>query len=160
MSRLSRRQWIGVALGGAAAALVGERWWRTANPNVIAAGATPITVYASPSCSCCHRWIGNLRENEFHVTVESLADVTPVKRKLGVPESLWSCHTGMVEGYAVEGHVPPEVIQNMLAERPAIAGVSVPGMPSGAPGMEGPVKDRYDVMAFTRSGDARVYAVR
>ena len=159
-SRISRRAWIGIAFGGAATALVGERWWRTANPGVIAADATPITVYASPSCSCCHKWIGHLEDNGFHVTIESLVDVTPVKRKLGVPDALWSCHTGMVAGYTVEGHVPADLIQKMLAERPAIAGLSAPGMPNGSPGMEGTAKDRYEIMAFTRAGDTEVYAAR
>lgn len=157
-SRLSRRSWIGIALGGAATALVGERWWQSANPAVIAADATPIAVYASPSCNCCHKWIGYLEDNGFHVTVESLVDVTPIKQKLRIPEALWSCHTGMVEGYTVEG--PADLVQKMLTERPAIAGLSVPGMPNGSPGMEGGGKDRYEIVAFRRTGETEVYAVR
>jgi hypothetical protein len=159
-SGISRRAWLGIALGGAATALIGERWWRSMNPAVIAADATPITVYASPSCACCHTWIAHLEENRFHVTRESVTDVGPVKRTLAIPESLWSCHTGMVAGYAVEGHVPADLIQKLLADRPAIAGLAVPGMPSGSPGMEAAIKDRYEVISFTRNGDTAVYAVR
>lgn len=157
---LSRRTWVGVALGGAVTALVGERWWRSANPAVIAADATPMTVYASPTCSCCHKWVAHLRRIGFHVTVENLVDVTPVKRQFGVPESLWSCHTAMVQGYAVEGHVPGDLIQKVVRERPPIAGLAVPGMPSGSPGMEGPRNASYQVVAYSRNGDSEVYAIR
>lgn len=157
---MSRRAWIGIAFGGAATALVGERWWRYSNPRVIAASETPMTVYASPSCGCCHKWVGHLEQSGFHVTVESVSDVTPIKSKLGVPKDLWSCHSGMVEGYAIEGHVPADLIQRLLAERPNIAGIATPGMPNGAPGMEGATTDRYEVIAFTRSGETSVYATR
>lgn len=157
---LSRRAWIGVAVGSAAAALLGERWWRTATPSVIAAGATPITVYSSPSCGCCHKWVKHLARNKFHVTVESVSDVTPVKTRFGIPEPLWSCHTAIVDGYAVEGHVPADLIAKMLSERLAIAGIAVPGMPNGSPGMEGLTKDRYEIITFTRAGTTAVYAVR
>lgn len=157
---LSRRAWLGIALGGAATALIGERWWRNANPGVIAADETPITVYASPSCSCCHKWVSHLEQNGFHVTLEKVVDVTPIKRQFGVPDSLWSCHTAMVHAYAIEGHVPADLIQRVTRERPEIAGLAVPGMPSGSPGMEGPRKDRYEVIAFARDGATRTYAVR
>jgi hypothetical protein len=155
---LSRRAWIGVATGGAALALIGERWWRssqTADPAL-----TPITVYASPACSCCGAWVAQLENNGFRVTSENAPDVSAFKRKYGVPEKLWSCHTAVVEGYVVEGHVPADLIHKMIKERPAIAGLAVPGMPAGSPGMEGPSKDRYDVIGFTRTGSTEVYATR
>ncbi len=148
------------ALGGAAATLLGERWWRAATRSAIAADATPITVYSSSSCGCCHKRMKHLERNKFHVTVESVSGVTPVKTRFGIPEPLWSCHTAMVDGYAVEGHVPADVIEKMLSERPAIAGIAVPGMPNGSPGMEGFTKDRYEVDSFTRTGTTSVYAVR
>lgn len=160
VSRLSRRQWMGLGLGGVAVALVGDRWWRARTPDAMVPGTTPITVYASPSCGCCGSWMAHLRDNGFHVTVVSLADVAPVKRQLGIPEQLWSCHSGMVAGYAVEGHVPADLLRRVLGERPAIAGLSVPGMPSGSPGMEGATRDRYNVIAFTSSGQETVYATR
>ena len=157
---MSRRAWLGVAAGGAVVTLLGERWWRTANPAVLAADATPITVYASPTCNCCHKWVKHLERNSFLVTVENLADVTTVKRRIGVPEGLWSCHTAMVAGYAVEGHVPADVILKLLRERPAFAGIAAPGMPAGAPGMEGAGKDAYDILAFDKDGQTQVYASR
>jgi hypothetical protein len=101
-----------------------------------------------------------MKDNGFLVTVESVSDVSPLKQQFGIPEDLWSCHTGMVGGYAVEGHVPADLIQKMLAERPDIAGIAAPGMPNGSPGMEGPTKDVYNVMSFTRSGKTELYAVR
>lgn len=156
---LSRRAWVGIAVGGAAAALAGERWWRASNPRVVA-DATPITVYASPSCTCCHRWVPHLEDHGFLVTVEKVVDVTPIKRKLGVPQALWSCHTAMVATLAVEGHVPADLIQRALRERPRVAGLAAPGMPRGSPGMEGATKDTYEIVAFTVDGESDVYAVR
>ena len=91
---------------------------------------------------------------------ELVIDVTPRKRKHRVPDRLWSCHTGLVDGYAAEGHVPADVRRKRIGERPAIAGIAVPGMPSGSPGMEGASKERYDVIAFTRDGGTEVYATR
>ena len=155
---LSRRAWIGLVAGGAAAALVGERWWRSANP--VDPTLTPITVYASRTCTCCHKWVGHLEDNRFRVIAETAADVTPFKRKYGVPEDLWSCHTATVEGYVVEGHVPADVIERLLKERPAVAGIAAPGMPNGSPGMEGTRKEPYEIVSFTRSGETAVYARR
>ena len=157
---MSRRAWLGFSLGGAVVALGAERWWNWNNPRTIDANATPILVYASPSCGCCQQWMKHLESNGFDVTKELVADVTPLKKKYGVPEDLWSCHTAIVDGYAVEGHVPADLIQKMLTERPSIAGLAAPGMPNGAPGMEGASRDRYEIIAFTRSGTTEVYAVR
>ena len=159
-SILTRRAWLGVAAGGAVLALGAERWWRFANTATIDANATPILVYASPSCSCCHAWMQHLESNGFHVTREFLSDVTPLKQKLSVPERLWSCHTAVADGYTIEGHVPADLVQKLLAERPAALGLAVPGMPKGAPGMEEVSKEKYDVIAFTRAGDTHIYAVR
>lgn len=160
LRRLTRRAWISVAIGSAVVALGGERWWRWANPGTIDVDTTPILVYASPSCSCCHAWMNHLEANGFRVSKELVIDVTPLKRKYGVPQSLWSCHTAIVEGYTVEGHVPADVIQKVLAARPTFAGLAVAGMPNGSPGMEGAIKDNYDVMSFTRTGEMDVYAAQ
>ena len=93
--------------------------------------------------------------------VKETDELTPIKRQAGVPDSLVSCHTGMVKGYAVEGHVPADLIKKLLAERPAVAGLAVPGMPKGAPGMEmGGQKDSYRVLTFTKDGKTAVYAER
>ena len=158
--RMTRRAWLGVALGGAALALGAERWWRSANPGTVHAGTTPILVFANPSCACCHAWMDHLEANGFRASREVVADVTPLKRKYHVPDRLWSCHTGLVDGYAVEGHVPADVLRKLIAERPDVAGIAVPGMPSGSPGMEGAATERYDVIAFTRQGGTEVYATR
>lgn len=93
---------------------------------------------------------------------EDVEDLAPIKRKLGVPRALQSCHTAVVEGYVIEGHVPADLIDRLLRERPAVAGLAVPGMPVGSPGMEAPGRaaERYQVMAFDRKGRATVFASR
>ena len=159
-ARMSRRAWLGMALGGAVIGLGMERWWRRANPGTVDVGATPILVFASPTCSCCHAWMNHLDVSGFRVSRELVVDVTPVKRKYNVPDRLWSCHTALVDGYVIEGHVPADVLRKLIAERPAVAGIAVAGMPPGSPGMEGTQKERYDVIAFTREGEASVYASR
>lgn len=93
---------------------------------------------------------------------EDVEDLAPIKRKLGVPRALQSCHTAVVEGYVIEGHVPADLIDRLLRERPSVAGLAVPGMPVGSPGMEAPGRaaERYQVMAFDRKGRATVFASR
>ncbi len=104
--------------------------------------------------------MGHLREKGFDVKTNEIAvdEVNAVKKKHGVPRRLWSCHTGIVEGYVIEGHVPGEVILRLLKEKPAVAGLGVPGMPSGSPGMEGPNPRPYDVFSFDKQGRLKVYA--
>ena len=124
------------------------------------ARANEIVVYKALECSCCEEWAKHMRGEGFRVTVHQLADVAPLKKKYGVPTSMYSCHTGLVRGYVIEGHVPADLVRRLLAEQPAVVGLAVPGMPAGSPGMEGVQKDRYEVLAFTRSGERSVYAVR
>ena len=119
-----------------------------------------IVVYKSPTCGCCAKWVDHLKENGFHVEARDMMDVAPIKADLGVPGHLESCHTGVVNGYAVEGHVPADVIVRLLRERPKVAGIAVPGMPMGSPGMEGPRSEPYDIVAFEADGDTRVYESR
>lgn len=104
----------------------------------------------------------HLRDNGFPVKIEDLADLEPVKRRHGVPARLEACHTALAEGYVVEGHVPADLIDRLLRERPSIAGLAVPGMPAGSPGMESPGQalERYEVLAFDKSGRVTVYARR
>ena len=103
-----------------------------------------------------------LRANSFPVKAEDTEDLAAIKRKHSVPSNLQACHTALVEGYVVEGHVPADVIDRLLRERPAIAGLAVPGMPSGSPGMETPGRapEPYQVIAFERSGRTSVFASR
>lgn len=126
----------------------------------LANAADTIVVYKTPTCGCCSDWVDHAREYGFTVIAYDLDDLTPVKRQLGVPPGRISCHTSVVRGYTVEGHVPADLIQKMLAERPRIRGLTVPGMPMGSPGMEGPWKDDYDVLAFDDDGNVTVYARR
>jgi hypothetical protein len=119
-----------------------------------------VTVYKSPTCGCCAKWVEHVRKAGFAVTVKDVPNVGEVKLANGVPADLASCHTALVAGYVVEGHVPADVIQKLLKEKPAVAGIAVAGMPMGSPGMEGSYSDRYDIVAFEKSGKQRVYASR
>ena len=157
--RISRRQWLGIAAGGVVLTLGSARVWLGRMPWAADPNATKILVYASPTCDCCRAWTRHLKSSGFAVTKELMNDVTPMKQRYGVPEELWSCHTAVVDGYAVEGHVPADLIQRMLSERRAIAGLAAPGMPNGSPGMEAPTRDRHEVIACTRSGATEEYAV-
>ena len=118
----------------------------------------PIIVYKSPTCGCCQNWVDTLRAHAFRVTAIDTSDVAAVKKKVGVTDMLGSCHTAIVEGYVIEGHVPPADIRRLLRERPAVVGLAVPGMPRGSPGMEGPERDPYHVLSFDRTGATRVYS--
>jgi hypothetical protein len=117
-----------------------------------------IIVYKSPSCSCCTRWASYLRDNGFRVTVNAVDDVDSVRRQFGLPAPLGACHIAQVGGYTVVGRVPVADIARLLKEHPAIAGLAVPGMPVGSPGMErGTTREPYDVMAFDSQGQTSVY---
>lgn len=104
----------------------------------------------------------HLRENGFEVKAEDVRDLRPVRKRYGVPRSLESCHTGVVDGYVIEGHVPADTINRLLAKRPGVAGIAVPGMPIGSPGMEVPGRpaERYQIMSFDRTGRTAVFERR
>ncbi|MBF0188361.1 MAG: DUF411 domain-containing protein [Magnetococcales bacterium] len=118
------------------------------------------TVYKSPSCGCCTGWIEHLEREGFSVEVKDIADVSPIKQRLGVPDEAASCHTAQFGEYVVEGHVPAEDIRRMLKEKPAIDGIAAPGMPVGSPGMEipGQPAERYAVVTFTEGRIGRTFA--
>jgi hypothetical protein len=118
----------------------------------IAADLPVVQVYKSPTCSCCSKWVEHLRKNGFTVDVTNVSDVTPIKKANSVPPSLSSCHTALIDGYIIEGHVPVEDIFKLLKERPAVAGIAVPGMPIGSPGMEGRNPQPFKVIAFGTDG--------
>jgi len=125
--------------------------WDTARQSH--AGSREITVYHSPSCGCCKGWIEHLRRHGFAVTGVERDDVVLTKQQLGLPGELASCHTAVIDGYVIEGHVPADDIKRLVAEKPAIAGLAVPGMPVGSPGMEmGSRKDPFTVIGFDREG--------
>jgi hypothetical protein len=122
--------------------------------------AQEIVITKSPTCLCCDKWVAHVKKAGFRTRVESVADLAAVKEQRGVPALLGSCHTAVVDGYVIEGHVPAEDIQRLLRERPDVAGLAVPGMPMGSPGMEGPRRDRYEVIAFQKDGTGTVFARR
>lgn len=132
--------------------------------KLTAKGAPPtiMQVYKAASCGCCKSWVEKMRAAGFEVRVTDLEDdaLQAEKRKRGVGENLASCHTAVVNGYVVEGHVPAADIKRLLAEKPAVSGLAAPGMPRGSPGMEMPggQKDAYDVVSFTRAGKTAVFA--
>jgi len=118
-----------------------------------------VVMYKDPNCGCCGKWAEHMREHGFKVKEVATAEMGQVKGEAGVPQALGSCHTARVGGYVVEGHVPAADVRRMLTEKPAIAGISAPGMPMGSPGMEGPYPaDRYDVVSFDAQGRTAVYA--
>jgi hypothetical protein len=119
-----------------------------------------IEVWKDPNCGCCSKWLEHIEQNGFAVVAHDTRDMTTVKQKHDVGADLTSCHTGTIRGYSIEGHVPADLIRKMLDEKPGIRGLAVPGMPMGSPGMEGAVKQDYDVIAFTADGKRTVYAKR
>ena len=128
--------------------------------HVMAAEQLPtVEIYKSPYCGCCEQWIAHMRNSGFKLSIHNVRDVTPVRENFGVPESMASCHTAVVGGYAVEGHVPAVDVKRLLRDRPAAAGIAVPGMVPGSPGMEqGQGKDPYYVMLFSKGGSPTVFA--
>lgn len=145
---LSRRQWL------AAAAV----WAVTGFHRSALAQATTVQVWKDPNCGCCHLWVEHLQASGFKVEVRDVGN-TAARKRLGMPESLGSCHTATVSGYVIEGHVPAADIQRLLKERPAALGLAVPGMPVGSPGMDGPEykgrKDAYDVLLVQKDGSTQ-----
>lgn len=117
-----------------------------------------VLVYKSPSCGCCGGWAEHMRANGFHVTVRNVEDLDPIKRSAGVPDAMMSCHTALIGGYVIEGHVPAASVYKFLAEKPAMTGLAAPGMPAGSPGMESAGREPYEVYAFDATGAAKLYA--
>lgn len=111
-----------------------------------------VNVYKNPACGCCGEWAQHVQANGFRVETHEIADVTPVRRRYGVSDELASCHTAVVDGYAIEGHVPASDIQRLLRERPKVRGLAVPGMVPGSPGMVQGAPQPYATLAFDERG--------
>tara|TARA_R110001592_G_scaffold81249_4_gene241276 strand:+ start:2480 stop:2938 length:459 start_codon:yes stop_codon:yes gene_type:complete len=124
------------------------------------AAAAEITVYKSPYCGCCGAWVTHMKDHGHDVTTVEMEDLTAIKKMTGVPAPLQSCHTAVVGGYVIEGHVPASDVARLLAEKPKARGLAVPGMPVGSPGMEGPNPEAYEVLVFQTDGTSAVYARR
>ena len=117
-----------------------------------------ITVYKDPACGCCKSWIEHLTKHGYRVDAKDTPEMTEIKHTLGVPDALTACHTAVVNGYLIEGHVPAADIARLLKEKPKVAGLAVPGMPMGSPGMEGPRSQHYQVLSFDKAGRTRIFA--
>lgn len=127
-------------------------------PKENMAGGPEVTVYKSPTCGCCGKWIEHMKDAGFKVTAHNRDDMNQIKDEHGVAYKLRSCHTAVVDGYVLEGHVPADDIRRLLKERPVVDGLAVPGMPAGSPGMEGRYVDPYEVIAFTKGKSDSVFA--
>lgn len=141
---------------GTAQAVAALTLW---HPSLAAEALPKMTVTRDPNCGCCGNWAAHVKAAGFPVEVVELADVMPLKARLGVPEALMSCHTAEIGGYVVEGHVPAEAIKRLLAERPQAKGIAVAGMPIGSPGMEVPGQppQTYEIVIFS-AGRQHVFA--
>jgi hypothetical protein len=153
-----RLTWIGGAIG--LVAVLGITVAVFAGRSAEAARQSVIDVYKDPACGCCSLWVEHLREHGYTVSTTDTRDLAALKMRNGVPREMQSCHTALVDGYVIEGHVPAADVQRLLSDRPAIAGLAVAGMPIGSPGMEveGVPSQPYDVMAFEDGGGAFVFA--
>ena len=115
-----------------------------------------LEVYKSSTCGCCRVWVSYMERHGYAVNAHNLYDVSPKKREYGVPSELESCHTARIGGYTVEGHIPAKVVDKLLAERPQIDGIAMPGMPDGSPGMPGAKRDTWTIYAL-KGGRYSVY---
>jgi hypothetical protein len=153
---------FGVVLVGilatAAPASGGELQQRRGAP----AAKPSISVWKTATCGCCGLWVEHMRQSGFDAAVVDVPDLEPIKQKLGVPPRLASCHTALVNGFVVEGHIPADAVRRLLKERPAVAGIAVPGMPIGSPGMEVPGghKQPYAIVAFDKQGKQSLFERR
>jgi len=143
---MKRRVFIQAAIGAS-----------VAMPSLAKAAAPVIDIYKTESCGCCGAWVEHLKANGFVTRVVNVDNPSDYREKGGIPNELGSCHTGMVQGYAIEGHVPASDIKRLLAARPKARGLAVPGMPLGAPGMEGPREDPFDVLLVDANGRSSVF---
>ena len=116
-------------------------------------------MYKTPTCGCCSKWSEHMRQNGFRVTEYVQEDLSDIKAANKVQPRFSSCHTALVDGYVIEGHIPAADVIRLLRERPAVSGITVPGMPAGSPGMEvGDIRQPYQVLSFDESGLVGVFA--
>jgi hypothetical protein len=151
---ISRRELLA---RGAAATLgaVALPRFRIATPPPV-----PMMVYKDPGCGCCEKWVGIMKTSGFAVSVENTTGMPAIKRRYGISDELASCHTALVGGYLIEGHVPADLIHRLLEKKPRVKGLAVPGMVVGSPGMEGTPRQAYDVLTFDAAGHTTVYEKR
>lgn len=152
---------VAVALGAVGSAAEPPAAFSASFPGAGGSQGVEMVVYKTPTCGCCGLWTAHVEEHGFSLTVHELADLNAVKERHSVPAELVSCHTAIVDGYVIEGHVPAPEILRLLQERPDIIGIATPGMPVGSPGMGGSsgAGDEYSVVTFDSEGRTTVYAV-
>jgi hypothetical protein len=131
---------------------------RTTSTSSGTAGGETITIYRSATCACCKEYEAYLTDKGFRVATLVVDDTAGVKNRLGVPKDAWSCHTAVLGGYVVEGHVPAEVLTRLLDERPAFNGIALPGMPDSAPGMDAHQEGSLHIVSFDGSGTLSHFA--
>jgi hypothetical protein len=153
---ISRRNWLRITASGVALGGLGAR------QLFAATAAKQATVYKSPTCGCCKKWVEHMEKSGYTVTAHDVPDVNVYKKRYAVPDELGSCHTAIVtSGYVIEGHVPADVIDKLVADAPKdIIGLAVPGMPQGSPGMESGTTEKYDILGFNKAGKTKVFARR
>jgi hypothetical protein len=153
---ITRRVFVAQAAGLALGALGARRLWAGSGTEA----GTAITVYKSATCGCCAKWVDHLRASGFAPEVHDEENMDAIKDEMGVPKGVRSCHTALLGRYLVEGHVPASDLRRLLSDRPAVAGLAVPGMPKSAPGMAAPgdTPEAYEVVGFTRDGKTTVFA--
>lgn len=154
----SRRQWLAATLpwlGAGIAVATLPPWAHAAAPQ-----GTPVEMWKDPSCGCCQDWVEHMQANGFTFTVHETGN-TGARSRLGMPQKLGSCHTALVGGYVLEGHVPASDVRKLLQLKPKALGLAVPGMPVGSPGMDGAAygnrRDPYDVLLVARDGGTKVF---
>ena len=155
---ISRRSFLAQAAGLGAALAGGRSLWAAA----AATDPRTMTIYMSPTCGCCAKWVDHVKAAGFKTVVHEEEDMDTVKDSLGVPRDMRSCHTAQVEKYLIEGHVPAQDIEALLTKKPDAAGLAAPGMPASSPGMAVPGEPHqpYDVVLFRRDGSSEVFARR
>jgi hypothetical protein len=156
---ISRREWLTVSVGSAAAALAS----RAGDALAFAPTKPRMVVYKSPTCGCCRLWVDHARPilSDYDLRTVDMDDLSEIKSQAGVPSRLQSCHTVITGPYVFEGHVPADLIKKFLVEKPKALGLAVPGMPMGSPGMDmGSAKQPYEILLFDKAGATRVYAKR
>ena len=153
---MNQKLWIGIT--GAVLLIIISIYGASYSSVIGTVNAEEITVYKSATCGCCKNWVSHLENNGFDVNAHNRNDMPSIKKQYGVAPQQQSCHTAIINGYVIEGHVPAADIKRLLTEKPDIKGLTVPGMVMGSPGMEGPRKDAYNVLAIDRQGNTSVYS--
>jgi hypothetical protein len=153
---MDRRGFLAAALVSAGT-LIARRAGATV-PVLASVARPPMTVYKDPSCGCCKLWVTHMTQSGFVVTAHDNSDMDALKDHYGVPSGVRSCHTALVGSYVIEGHVPASDVDRMLKEQPKVAGLAVPGMVVGSPGMEGGIPKPYTVLAFQKTGATTAFA--